>query len=206
MPPLKKNTVTEKLFQSPSKYIQGPSAIKNAPLYLGRLGKTVLLIADELVYKIGERRGRRTKPSILSRVCSWNGADDSIGGSKNDRPVCQVQRGSLDSGGRASTGNRCTGQGPTGCASHEDELIPCRLNSLSLLEEARPSTLPRPSPTNWASRLPSSRRPLLPTHPAQLSVSCILRTASLISIPSSMRIPRSCWWIPLLSPMLLLGS
>ncbi|KAK0480946.1 glycerol dehydrogenase [Armillaria novae-zelandiae] len=52
MAPLTKNTVTEKLFQSPSKYIQGPSAIKNAPLYLGRLGKTVLLIADELVYKI----------------------------------------------------------------------------------------------------------------------------------------------------------
>ncbi|KAK0192365.1 glycerol dehydrogenase [Armillaria mellea] len=52
MPPLTKNTVTEKLFQSPSKYIQGPSAIKNAPLYLGRLGKTVLLIADELVYTI----------------------------------------------------------------------------------------------------------------------------------------------------------
>ncbi|KAG7446753.1 glycerol dehydrogenase [Guyanagaster necrorhizus] len=47
-----KNTVTEKLFQSPSKYIQGPSAIKNAPLYLGRLGKTALLIADDLVYKI----------------------------------------------------------------------------------------------------------------------------------------------------------
>ncbi|KAF9013809.1 glycerol dehydrogenase [Hymenopellis radicata] len=48
-----KNTVTEKLFQSPSKYIQGPNAIKNAPKYLGQLGKTALLTADDNVYKIG---------------------------------------------------------------------------------------------------------------------------------------------------------
>ncbi|KAF8880124.1 glycerol dehydrogenase, partial [Mucidula mucida] len=46
------NTVTEKLFQSPSKYIQGPAAIKNAPKYLGQLGNTALLIADDNVYKI----------------------------------------------------------------------------------------------------------------------------------------------------------
>ncbi|KAK0421528.1 glycerol dehydrogenase [Armillaria borealis] len=46
------NVVTEKLFQSPSKYIQGPSAIKNAPIYLGSLGKTALLTADDVVYKI----------------------------------------------------------------------------------------------------------------------------------------------------------
>ncbi|KAK0199689.1 glycerol dehydrogenase [Desarmillaria ectypa] len=51
-PPNTKNVVTEKLFQSPSKYIQGPSAIKNAPIYLGSLGKTALLTADDIVYKI----------------------------------------------------------------------------------------------------------------------------------------------------------
>ncbi|KAL6308189.1 glycerol dehydrogenase [Sparassis latifolia] len=44
--------VTEKVFQSPSKYIQGPAAIKNAAKYLAPLGKAPLLIADTIVYEI----------------------------------------------------------------------------------------------------------------------------------------------------------
>lgn len=48
-----KNTVTEKVFQSPSKYIQGPSAIKYAAKYLAGLGRNPLLIADKLVFGIG---------------------------------------------------------------------------------------------------------------------------------------------------------
>ena len=47
------NKVTERLFQSPSKYIQGPYAIKNAGKYLSKLGKSPLLICDEIVWKIG---------------------------------------------------------------------------------------------------------------------------------------------------------
>ncbi|CCM05441.1 uncharacterized protein FIBRA_07660 [Fibroporia radiculosa] len=46
------NRVTEKLFQSPSKYIQGPSAIHNAPKYLSSFGAAPLLLSDDLVYKI----------------------------------------------------------------------------------------------------------------------------------------------------------
>ncbi|KAH9925379.1 glycerol dehydrogenase [Epithele typhae] len=46
------NKVTERLFQSPSKYIQGPYAIQNAPKYLSTLGKAPLLICDEIVGKI----------------------------------------------------------------------------------------------------------------------------------------------------------
>ncbi|KAI8978869.1 glycerol dehydrogenase [Trametes punicea] len=46
------NKVTERLFQSPSKYIQGPYAIKNAAKYLGKLGKAPLLICDDIVWKI----------------------------------------------------------------------------------------------------------------------------------------------------------
>ncbi|KAI0085876.1 glycerol dehydrogenase [Irpex rosettiformis] len=44
--------LTERIFQSPSKYIQGPNAIKNAASYLSNLGKAPLLACDELVYKI----------------------------------------------------------------------------------------------------------------------------------------------------------
>ncbi|KAH9949832.1 glycerol dehydrogenase [Amylocystis lapponica] len=44
--------VTERVFQSPSKYIQGPAAIRNAAEYLSALGKAPLLLADELVYGI----------------------------------------------------------------------------------------------------------------------------------------------------------
>ncbi|KAH9920437.1 glycerol dehydrogenase [Fomitopsis serialis] len=44
------NKVTERLFQSPSKYIQGPSAIQNAGKYLSAFGKAPLLLSDELVY------------------------------------------------------------------------------------------------------------------------------------------------------------
>ena len=46
--------ITERLFVSPSKYIQGPNAIKHAAQYLSSLGKAPLLIADAVVYKIGE--------------------------------------------------------------------------------------------------------------------------------------------------------
>ena len=44
--------LTERLFQSPSKYIQGPNAIKNAGKYLAGLGKAPLLTSDDLVYKM----------------------------------------------------------------------------------------------------------------------------------------------------------
>ena len=47
------NKVTERLFQSPSKYIQGPYAIQNAAKCLAPLGKAPLLICDDLVWEIG---------------------------------------------------------------------------------------------------------------------------------------------------------
>ncbi|KAI0632528.1 glycerol dehydrogenase [Trametes polyzona] len=46
------NKVTERLFQSPSKYIQGPYAIQNAAKYLGKLGKAPLLLCDNIVWEI----------------------------------------------------------------------------------------------------------------------------------------------------------
>ncbi|RPD62851.1 glycerol dehydrogenase [Lentinus tigrinus ALCF2SS1-6] len=46
------NKVTERLFQSPSKYIQGPYAIQNAAKYLSKLGKSPLLICDDIVWNI----------------------------------------------------------------------------------------------------------------------------------------------------------
>lgn len=45
--------LTEKLFQSPQKYIQGPNAIKNAAQYLSALGRAPLLVADDRVFGIG---------------------------------------------------------------------------------------------------------------------------------------------------------
>lgn len=45
--------LTERIFQSPSKYIQGPNAIKNAAKYLAPLGKSPLLAVDKIVYEIG---------------------------------------------------------------------------------------------------------------------------------------------------------
>lgn len=45
--------LTERLFQSPSKYIQGPNAIKNAAQYLAALGRAPLLTVDNIVYEIG---------------------------------------------------------------------------------------------------------------------------------------------------------
>ncbi|KZT23827.1 hypothetical protein NEOLEDRAFT_1135985 [Neolentinus lepideus HHB14362 ss-1] len=45
--------ITEKVFQSPSKYIQGPSAIKNAARYLSPLGQRPLVVVDDIVYEIG---------------------------------------------------------------------------------------------------------------------------------------------------------
>ena len=49
------NKVTERLFQSPSKYIQGPYAIKNAAKYLSKLGTSPLLLCDDIVWNIGTR-------------------------------------------------------------------------------------------------------------------------------------------------------
>ncbi|KAM5544626.1 hypothetical protein V8D89_001524 [Ganoderma adspersum] len=46
------NKVTERLFRSPSKYVQGPYAIQNAAKYLGPLGKAPLLICDDVVWGI----------------------------------------------------------------------------------------------------------------------------------------------------------
>ena len=56
--------LTERIFQSPSKYIQGPNAIKNAGQYLKGLGNAPLLAVDAFVYKIGEYRshGNRAYP------------------------------------------------------------------------------------------------------------------------------------------------
>lgn len=48
--------ITERIFQSPSKYIQGPNAIKNAAKYLEALGRTPLLAVDNIVYEIGMYR------------------------------------------------------------------------------------------------------------------------------------------------------
>ncbi|EMD40047.1 hypothetical protein CERSUDRAFT_132843 [Gelatoporia subvermispora B] len=44
--------ITERLFQSPSKYIQGPAALHNAPKYLSALGRSPLLAVDNIVYDI----------------------------------------------------------------------------------------------------------------------------------------------------------
>jgi len=54
MPNLK--GLTERLFQSPSKYIQGPNAIKNAAKYLSPLGRRPLLTADDRVYEIAGKQ------------------------------------------------------------------------------------------------------------------------------------------------------
>ena len=48
--------LTERIFQSPSKYIQGPNAIKNAAKYLSGLGKAPLLTVDDNVFNIGAYR------------------------------------------------------------------------------------------------------------------------------------------------------
>ncbi|PSR94551.1 hypothetical protein PHLCEN_2v4419 [Hermanssonia centrifuga] len=48
--------LTERIFQSPSKYIQGPNAIKNAAKYLGSLGRSPLLTVDNIVYEIAGRQ------------------------------------------------------------------------------------------------------------------------------------------------------
>ncbi|CCM06102.1 uncharacterized protein FIBRA_08350 [Fibroporia radiculosa] len=55
------NRVTEKLFQSPSKYIQGPSVIHHAPKYLSSFGAAPLLLSDDLVYQIA---GKELKTAL----------------------------------------------------------------------------------------------------------------------------------------------
>ncbi|EKM52116.1 uncharacterized protein PHACADRAFT_262596 [Phanerochaete carnosa HHB-10118-sp] len=54
MPNLKH--LTERIFQSPQKYIQGPNAIKNAAKYLDSLGRTPLLAVDDLVFNIAGKQ------------------------------------------------------------------------------------------------------------------------------------------------------
>lgn len=58
------NKVTERLFQSPSKYIQGPYAIQNAAKYLGKLGNAPLLLCDDIVWNIGTRHEAGTRARI----------------------------------------------------------------------------------------------------------------------------------------------
>ncbi len=91
-PPNTKNVVTEKLFQSPSKYIQGPSAIKNAPIYLGSLGKTALLTADDVVYKIGSSFWKRSMGPTLIILHSWRCADEFIGAGRYEGGIRPLQR------------------------------------------------------------------------------------------------------------------
>ncbi|TFY61156.1 hypothetical protein EVG20_g7165, partial [Dentipellis fragilis] len=44
--------ITERVFQSPSKYVQGPNALKNAAKHLSHLGRAPLLLCDNIVYGI----------------------------------------------------------------------------------------------------------------------------------------------------------
>ena len=60
--------ITERLFVSPSKYIQGPNAIKYAARYLASLGKAPLLIADAVVYKLGKSSGDHRKDGTYTAV------------------------------------------------------------------------------------------------------------------------------------------
>lgn len=60
------NKVTERLFQSPSKYIQGPYAIQNAAKYLSQLGNAPLLICDDIVWKIGTYTYTTPPPRLLT--------------------------------------------------------------------------------------------------------------------------------------------
>ena len=52
--------LTERIFQGPQKYIQGPNAIKNSGQYLKALGKKPLLTVDDNVYEIGMYSSRYT--------------------------------------------------------------------------------------------------------------------------------------------------
>ncbi|OSX60045.1 hypothetical protein POSPLADRAFT_1149959 [Postia placenta MAD-698-R-SB12] len=62
------NRITERLFQSPSKYIQGPSAIHNAPKYLAAFGTAPLLLSDELVYGIAGKELTTTLEAAKFKV------------------------------------------------------------------------------------------------------------------------------------------
>ncbi|KAI0074770.1 glycerol dehydrogenase [Panus rudis PR-1116 ss-1] len=48
--------VTERIFKSPSKYVQGPAALQNAAKYLGSLGRAPLLTCDAFVYSLAGRQ------------------------------------------------------------------------------------------------------------------------------------------------------
>ncbi|KAI0078654.1 glycerol dehydrogenase [Panus rudis PR-1116 ss-1] len=48
--------VTERVFKSPSKYIQGPAALQNAAKYLGVLGRAPLLTCDAFVYNLAGKQ------------------------------------------------------------------------------------------------------------------------------------------------------
>ena len=64
------NKVTERLFQSPSKYIQGPYAIQNAGKYLRPLGKAPLFICDNIVWEIGMSSPPPAKHNSVQVQCT----------------------------------------------------------------------------------------------------------------------------------------
>lgn len=45
--------ITFRVFQSPAKYVQGPSAIRDSAQYLRKMGKRAVLITDDIVHQIG---------------------------------------------------------------------------------------------------------------------------------------------------------
>ena len=57
--------ITIRVFQSPAKYVQGPTAIQDAPRYLKNLGKRAVLITDDLVQKIGASFSSSCYPELI---------------------------------------------------------------------------------------------------------------------------------------------
>ncbi|KAI0810781.1 glycerol dehydrogenase [Irpex lacteus] len=72
--------LTERIFQSPSKYIQGPNAIKNAAQYLSGLGKAPLLTCDDLVYNIAGKSLIETLTAASFKVthAQFNGEASTV--------------------------------------------------------------------------------------------------------------------------------
>ncbi|KAI0074769.1 glycerol dehydrogenase [Panus rudis PR-1116 ss-1] len=48
--------ITEKIFKSPSKYVQGPAALQNAAKYLGPMGRAPLLTCDAFVFNLAGKQ------------------------------------------------------------------------------------------------------------------------------------------------------
>lgn len=63
--------LTERVFQAPQKYIQGPNAIKNSAKYLKALGKQPLLTVDDIVFEIGELPLFSAHSGIHAMFTSW---------------------------------------------------------------------------------------------------------------------------------------